>query len=72
MRKIFILKIKLEDIIVITKTVTELSLMELNKSARVMQRQLKLIRGMNLSQKDRDTVKEILELLEKEINLFRV
>lgn len=56
----------------IKKTVTELSLMELNKSARIMQRQLKLIRGMELSQKDRETVKEILDLLEKEINLFRV
>lgn len=55
----------------IKKTVTELSLMELNKSARIMQRQLKLIRGMQLNQQDRDTVKDILELLDKEINLFR-
>lgn len=54
------------------KSIQELALLELTKNARILQRQLKLMKGMTLGEKEREMVKEIISSLEKEFNLFRI
>lgn len=53
-------------------TIQELALLELTKNARILQRQLKLMKGITLGEKERDSVKEIISNLEKEFNLFKI
>ncbi len=54
------------------KTIQELALLELAKNARILQRQLKLMKGMVLGKEQKDIVKEIISSLEKEFNLFKL
>lgn len=54
------------------KTVEELAILELAKSARVLQRQLKIMRPLTISWENNEKVREIIKSLEKEFNLYRL
>lgn len=55
-----------------TKSIQDLALIELSKNARILQRQLKLMRGMPLRDIQQEQVKAIILTLEKEIRLLKL
>ena len=55
-----------------TKLIQDLALIELSKNARILQRQLKLMRGMELSNIQQEQVKAIILTLEQEIRLIKL
>lgn len=57
---------------IVNKSIQELALLELTKNARILQRQLKLMKGMQLKKQQLELVKEIINNLEKEFNLFKI
>lgn len=54
------------------RTVQELSLLELSKNSRILQRQLKIMKGLRLSIREQEQVREIICTLEQEFQLFRI
>lgn len=46
--------------------------LEFIKTARTLKRQVKLIRGIRLEDKEEDSIKIVLEDLKKQFTLFRV
>lgn len=54
------------------KTVPELSLLELSKNARILQRQLKIMKGLHMSLKEQEQVRKIILTLEQEFQLFQI
>lgn len=54
------------------KTVQQLALLELNKNARILQRQLKIMRGIRLSSAEHKQTEEIISSLEKEFQIYRM
>lgn len=53
-------------------TINSVEVLEFLKGARTLKRQLKLIRGIKLDEKEEQVIKTILEDLKKQFSLFNV
>lgn len=54
------------------KSIEQIALLELTRNARILQRQLKIMRGMPLSLVHQKQVNEIISNLEKEFNIYKI
>ena len=47
-------------------------ILEFLKSARMLKKQIKLIRGINLTEREKQIISEVLDQLKKEFSLFKL
>lgn len=55
-----------------SKSVQELALLELSRNARILQRQMKIMRGLRLNINEQTKANEIIWALEQEFQMFRM
>jgi len=48
------------------------AILELLRTARIIKRQLKILKGMRLVEEERKLLKDALESVEEDFNLFRI
>lgn len=48
------------------------AILELLRTARIMKRQLKILKGMRLNEDERELLKEALKSVEDDCNIFRI
>lgn len=52
--------------------IEKIAILELLRTARIIKRQLKILKGMRLVEEERKLLKDALESVEEDFNLFRI